>query len=102
MRSNIGIGRLLSITTLTLGLYLPAASMALAAGDSPSSTPTCAPGEVYNSSTKKCEQRHSGTLPDKDLANYAYALAKAKRYDEALEVLGLMQDPKTAQALNYR
>jgi pentatricopeptide repeat protein len=102
MRFNIGFGRLLSTTTLTSGIYLVASGMALAAGSSPASTPTCQRGEVYNSSTKKCEQQHSGALPDKDLADYAYALAKAKRYDEALEVLDLMKNSNTAEALNYR
>jgi tetratricopeptide (TPR) repeat protein len=102
MRYDIGFGRLLSAATLASGVYLAASGMALAAGSSPSDTPTCQKGEVYNSSTKKCEQQHSGALPDKDLADYAYALAKAKRYDEALEVLNLMKNPNTAQALNYR
>jgi tetratricopeptide (TPR) repeat protein len=86
---------------LAFGFSL-AAGAALAAGDNSSSTPTCQRGEVYNSSTKKCERRQAGALPDQDLANYAYALAKAKRYDEALEVLDLMKNPNTAQALNYR
>jgi len=36
------------------------------------------------------------------LTDYAYALAKAKRYDEALETLDLLRDPNTAEALNYR
>jgi pentatricopeptide repeat protein len=86
---------------LAFGFSL-AAGAALAAGSSPSDTPTCSRGEVYNSSTKKCEKRQAGALPDQDLANYAYALAKAKRYDEALEVLDLMKNQNTAQALNYR
>lgn len=102
MRLNSGFGRLLSTTTLASGMYLAAAGMALADGSSPSNTPTCPSGQVYNSSAKKCEEQHSGTLPDKDLADYAYTLAKAKRYDEALEVLNLMKNPNTAQALNYR
>jgi len=41
-------------------------------------------------------------LPDKALADYAYALAKAERYDEALDVLNLLKNPNTPQALNYR
>ncbi|HWB48927.1 MAG TPA: tetratricopeptide repeat protein [Stellaceae bacterium] len=86
---------------LALGLVFSAGA-ALAAGSSPPDTPTCSRGEVYNSSTKKCEKRQAGALPDQDLANYAYALAKAKRYDEAIEVLDLMKNPNTAQALNYR
>ena len=102
MRCDIGWGQLLSTATLASGVCLAASGMALAAGSSPSDTPTCQKGEVYNSSTKKCEQQRSGALPDRDLANYAYALAKAKRYDEALEVLNLMKNPNTAQALNYR
>jgi len=84
---------------LAFGFSLTAGAT-LAAGDSPSDTPTCSRGEVYNSSTKKCEKRQAGVLPDQDLANYAYALAKAKRYDEALEVLDLMKNPNTAQALS--
>ena len=47
-------------------------------------------------------QAQSGVLPDKAFAEYAYVLAKADRYDEALAVLDLMQDRETPQALNYR
>jgi hypothetical protein len=72
MRFDIGFGRLVSTATLASGVYLAASAMAVAAGSSPSDTPTCQKGEVYNSSTKKCEQQHSGALPDKDLADYAY------------------------------
>ncbi len=95
------VARLAGATALTLGLCWSVGT-AFAAGDSPSDTPTCSRGEVYNSSSKKCEKRQAGAFTDQDLANYAYALAKAKRYDEALEVLDLMKDPNTAQALNYR
>jgi pentatricopeptide repeat protein len=102
MKLRTGLGRMLTTTTFASGVYLAAAGMALADGSSPSNTPTCPSGQAYNSSTKKCEQQHAGTLPDKDLADYAYALAKAKRYDEALEVLDLMKNSNTAQALNYR
>jgi hypothetical protein len=34
--------------------------------------------------------RHSGVLPDPDLTEYAYALAKADRYQEAIDVLYLL------------
>jgi tetratricopeptide (TPR) repeat protein len=93
--------RLSQAALLAFGLSI-AAGAALAAGSSPQDTPTCSRGEVYNSSTKKCEKRQAGAFSDQDLANYAYALAKAKRYDEAIEVLDLMKNPNTAQALNYR
>jgi tetratricopeptide (TPR) repeat protein len=101
MRFEIAGVRMTSAMMAALGFCL-ASGMTLAAGSSPSDTPTCSRGEVYNSSTKKCEKRQAGALPDKNLADYAYALAKAKRYDEAIEVLDLMKNPHTAQALNYR
>jgi len=41
-------------------------------------------------------------MPDDDMANYAWVLAKADRYEEALDVLNLLDDPNTAKALNYR
>jgi len=41
-------------------------------------------------------------LPDSDLTEYAFALAKAKRFQEALDVLDTLHDPNTARALNYR
>jgi tetratricopeptide (TPR) repeat protein len=41
-------------------------------------------------------------LPDEALAKNAFALAKDERYEEALAVLDLLQDPNTAVALNYR
>ena len=46
--------------------------------------------------------RRSGVLPDYELTEYAFALAKAERFNEAIEVLDLLQDPNTARALNYR
>jgi Flp pilus assembly protein TadD len=36
------------------------------------------------------------------MTEYAYALAKAQRYQEALDVLDLLHDPNTPEALNYR
>src|SRR4051794_5481398 len=63
---------------------------------------TCPRGQIWDSRTQRCVQAQSGVLPDRALADYAYALAKAERYDEALDVLDLMQDRQTPQALNYR
>src|SRR5262249_25663209 len=36
------------------------------------------------------------------VTEYAYALAKDQRYDEALSVLDTLEDPNTPRALNYR
>src|SRR6266700_6492931 len=40
--------------------------------------------------------------PGKALTEYAYTLAKEERYDEALDVLNLLQNRNTPEALNYR
>jgi tetratricopeptide (TPR) repeat protein len=63
---------------------------------------TCAPGQVWNKKTHKCLERHSGVLPDPDLTEYAYSLAKADRYQEAIDVLDMLDNPNTPRALNYR
>ncbi|HLH50904.1 MAG TPA: tetratricopeptide repeat protein [Roseiarcus sp.] len=63
---------------------------------------TCERGKVWNARTHKCLPRHSGVLPDSELADYAFALAKAERYEEALETLDLSRDSNTPKALNYR
>ena len=46
--------------------------------------------------------RHSGVLSDPDMTEYAFALAKADRYQEAIDVLDLLDNPNTPRALNYR
>jgi hypothetical protein len=63
---------------------------------------TCQPGMVWDAKQKKCLARHSGVLPDPELTEYAYALAKADRYQEAIDVLDLLDNPSTPRALNYR
>ena len=71
-------------------------------GDGGSNTRTCGSGQVWDSRNQKCVKAENGVLPDKALAANAFALAKAERYAEALAVLDLLQDPNTAEALNYR
>ena len=63
---------------------------------------TCEPGQVWDAKQHKCLQRHSGILPDSDLTEYAYALAKADRFQEAIDVLDSLENPNTPRALNYR
>lgn len=63
---------------------------------------TCAPGQVWDKKTHKCLERHSGVLPDPALTEYAYSLAKADRYQEAIDVLDILDNPNTPRALNYR
>jgi tetratricopeptide (TPR) repeat protein len=63
---------------------------------------TCEKGQVWDSGNQKCLVQRAGVLPDRDLTEYAFALAKAKRFQEAIDVLDTLQDPNTARALNYR
>ena len=63
---------------------------------------TCDKGMVWDGKNHKCVVKRSGVLPDADMTEYAYALAKADRYPEAIEVLDMLADPNTPRALNYR
>ena len=71
-------------------------------GKAKSDMTTCERGKVWDPKTHKCLAQRSGVLPDDQLADYAYALAKAERYQDAIEVLDLSQNPNTPKALNYR
>jgi tetratricopeptide (TPR) repeat protein len=97
----------LSILPAALGLCLFSAGPALAdggggGGGGGSSSTTCPRGEVYDARTNGCVKQGGSLLPDKALTEYAYALAKEERYDEALEILNLLQNKHTPEALNYR
>ncbi len=63
---------------------------------------TCSDGWVYDKDKGVCVKQQSGVLPDGALSEYAYALAQEGRYQEALDVLALMEDPNTPEALNYK
>ena len=103
MKTDITVARLPIAVVAALGLCLMIAGPARAdGGGGGTDTTTCPRGEVYDARTMQCVKQGSGVLPDKALADYAYALAKADRYDEALDVLKLMKNPNTPQALNYR
>ena len=73
-----------------------------AMGDNSSPKPTCHRGEIWSAKARKCVRQEGSLLPDKDRADYAYALAKAGRYEEALSVLDTLKNRYTAKALNYR
>jgi tetratricopeptide (TPR) repeat protein len=64
--------------------------------------PTCFPGQVWDTEHQKCLERHAGVLPDPDLTEYAVALTSADRYQEAIDVLDLLENQNTPIALNYR
>lgn len=63
---------------------------------------TCPRGQVWVQRMKRCVRAQGGLVPDQALTEYAYTLAKAKRYGEALNMLDLLDNPNTPRALNYR
>jgi tetratricopeptide (TPR) repeat protein len=62
----------------------------------------CFPGQMWDIEHEKCLQRRSGILPDFELTDYAFTLAGAERYQEAIDVLDLLDNPNTPEALNAR
>lgn len=63
---------------------------------------TCPRGQIYSQRSRRCVQVRSEILSDEAVTDYAYALAQAERFDEALEVLDMVTNPDTPKALNYR
>ncbi|PCK88944.1 hypothetical protein CPT32_00555 [Rhizobium sophoriradicis] len=73
-----------------------------AVGDDNSTMPTCKKGEIYDQKTKKCVKQQSANVSDENRTDYAYSLAKAGRYEEALAMLDTVKDQNSAEVLNYR
>ena len=102
MSQSHPIARLAGVSTIAFALVLAAAAPTLAAGGGHAPPPpTCPKGQVYDQQ-KGCVRAERGALPDEQLSEYAYALAKDHRYAEALDVLDLLANPEAAKALNYR
>lgn len=64
--------------------------------------PTCPKGQIYDAKTKTCMVDKGGMIGDEARTDYAWALAKDGRYQEALDMLNTLKNPATAEALNYR
>lgn len=103
--TRFAASRALARATFASALLFSFASAGLApaqaAGDETVTVPTCRKGEVYDRKSKRCVKQ-SSSIPDADRTIYAYALAKAGRFEEALGVLDTLANPNTAEALNYR
>lgn len=84
------------------GLLATSLSAFAAGSGGGSNTPTCPSGQVYSQQKRMCVNAQSSIIDDQSLTDYAYALAKDGRYEEALATLDLLQNPDTAEALNYR
>jgi tetratricopeptide (TPR) repeat protein len=92
-----------ALLAVGLGFCLATSGPARAdGGGGGGSNGTCPPGEVFDARSMQCVKQKGSLLPDSQLTDYAYALAKAERYAEALQVLDLLKNPNTAKALNYR
>ena len=91
-----GVGRL----SLALTVVVPA--YAFAADEGGSTPPNCPKGQVWSGKQGKCVKARSD-LPDSDLIGSGRALAKAGRYDEALEVLAMVKkkDPVALTFIGY-
>ena len=64
---------------------------------------TCAPGQVWDKRRRTSAWRGTAaSCHDPALTEYAYSLAKADRYQEAIDVLDMLGNPNTPRALNYR
>lgn len=88
---------------VVLGLSsLAPSTFVLAAGDDSSSTPTCKAGEVYDQASGKCVKQSGANVTDENRTDYAYSLAKAGRYEEALAMLDTVADQNDPKVLNYR
>ena len=90
----------LTAAMLFAGAMFSAPAMARDPGGS--DQPNCPRGQVYDQRKMMCVTARSGVVDDKSLVAYAGLLARAERYEEALATLDLMQNPGTAEALNYR
>jgi tetratricopeptide (TPR) repeat protein len=93
--------RALTAAAILAALTASFSAPALAVGDE-DDPPRCKRGEIYDQTKKACVKAQSGVVDDDSLADYAYALARAERFEEALATLDLMQNGNTAEALNYR
>lgn len=57
---------------------------------------------VYDRKSQKCVKQSGANLSDENLADNAYALAKAGRHQDALDVLDTVKDQNAPEVLNYR
>ncbi|WP_064706187.1 tetratricopeptide repeat protein [Rhizobium bangladeshense] len=93
------------IASILLGGCLAASLFSgpvFAVGNDNSTMPTCKKGEIYDQKTKKCVKQQSANVSDENRTDYAYSLAKAGRYEEALAMLDTVRDQNSAEVLNYR
>jgi tetratricopeptide (TPR) repeat protein len=79
----------------------PLSLTAHAAGDD-DAEPTCRKGLVWDKKKQMCIPVKAGVISDDALADYAHALSREERFQEALDVLALVKNQNNAKVLNYR
>src|SRR3954466_12607861 len=89
-------------STMLVAATIGAAVPARAIGSDDTDVKTCPKGKGWDRKAKACVVKESKLVPDADRTDYAYALAKEGRYQEALEILDTLKNGDTAEALNYR
>ena len=102
MRWSVVCAAVLGMNLIASGAPLADGGGGGGGGGGDSDRQTCPGGYAYDASSNSCVRQHVGVLPDRDLADYAYALIKSGRYSDAIGVLDILQDPNTPVALNYR
>ena len=68
--------------------------------DTTSTTPTCKVGYIYSATKKKCVRKSSQIIPDSDLKQQGWKLARAGDYDGAISLFNLVADKSDPEALN--
>ncbi len=97
-----------TLTAATLALSLSATTV-FAAGADTSAPPTptqttkeCKKNKVWSDTKKRCVRIKHSQLDDGDIYNNARELAYAGRFDDALELLNMAENPSDPRILNYK
>lgn len=91
-----------------LSLSIPAAALAAGGNNggggsgTDTTVKTCKTGFVYDKAKKKCVAKGAGLVPDRDLLDQAWALAKSGRLEDGRELFAMVaaQEPQNPESLN--
>lgn len=91
---------------VAMGLMLPLPALAAGEEPAPSPTPveTCPQGEVFSPEKKKCVPKTSEVIPERQLLDQAWALARASQFEAArdlFELAGNRENPEVLNGLGY-
>lgn len=95
MKQQILAGTIISASLL----LLPAQSFSMDGGGT-TTTPHCKIGYVYSTTKKKCIRITSKAIPDADLKQQGWKLARNGKYAAAIQLFELVADKSDPEALN--